>query len=433
MRVLTARIAFVSPTGWGNLGDAAIIDSLIHGVRARLPGATIVGFTQNPHDTRVRHRIDAFTLGGLTVPRYKIVEGPPRAAADAGGGTADRQTGASAARKALAMVPGLRGTYRLLRQVDSERRHRRLSAERIRHFDVVVVSGGGQLDEFWGGPFGHPYTLWRWGQLARAEGARYLVLSVGTGTLHRLGKLFVRRALALAEYRSYRDARSRELIGAPELTSGDPVVPDLAYAVPLAPAPPAAPRPSAIGVSPLAYVDPSLAPVVERRRYERHIAGLAGLTVRLVRAGHDVVLFSSDSQDRKPLAELRAQADAELAPDQRARIRVPEVDAVGSLLSVLRGCAVVVAARLHGVLLGHVAGRPALAISYERKVRTLMEGMGHERFCFELEEFDADGGWQRFRELHARADELAAEVARTVGEYRQRVDAQYDRVFGAPP
>ena len=47
---------------------------------------------------------------------------------------------------------------------------------------MVVAAGGGQLDDFWGGALAHPYTLWRFGGMARAVGARFVLLrGVGTG------------------------------------------------------------------------------------------------------------------------------------------------------------------------------------------------------------------------------------------------------------
>ncbi len=102
-------------------------------------------------------------------------------------------------------------------------------------------------------------------------------------------------------------------------------------------------------------------------------------------------------------------------------------------MEALAGCEVVVAARLHGVLLGHVAGCPVIAVSHERKVRTLMEEMGHGRFCFEMDEFSGEAAWERLLEIRARRPELASDVRRRAGGYRHRVDAQYDQLFGSSP
>ena len=67
------RFAFITPSGWGNLGDAAIVDSLIHAVRERVPGARIVGYTLNHADTGQRHGVEAGPLTGCSVPFYPVL------------------------------------------------------------------------------------------------------------------------------------------------------------------------------------------------------------------------------------------------------------------------------------------------------------------------------------------------------------------------
>lgn len=389
----------------------------------------MVGFTLAPYDTTARHGVEAFTCSGVSVPGYGTRETPPAPRPPgAGGGREEPEGLARRLRRAAALVPGAAAARRAARLAVAELRHLRASAARIRGFDAVVVAGGGQLDGFWGGPFGHPWTLWRWARLARAEGIPFVVLSVGTGTIPGASGRFVRGALRLAAYRSYRDARSRELVRAPDLTAADPVVPDLAYGLPLAAAPHV--RSRTVGVSPMAYADPRVWPAPDRARYRAHVDGLADLCVRLVGAGHDVELFSSNGSDAAPLEELRAAAAARLEPAGRARLRVSPAAGVQGLMALLGRCDVVVAARLHGVLLGHVAGRPALAISHERKVRTLMQDMGHERYCLEIDGFSPAVAWERFLELEGRLDELAADVAAKVSGCRARVEDQYDRIFG---
>ena len=293
--MIVKRVAFVSPTGWGNLGDAAIIESLIHGIRLRHPNAQILGLTQRPYDTTNRHAVPAFTCSGLSLPKYKMDE---RTEAEAGDDeepsapSAGQARASQATNRGLKAIPGVRPAVRALRLARAEMRHRRLSASRIKGFDRVVVAGGGQLDDFWGGPLGHPYTLLRWARIATKVGARYAVLSVGTGNLTPLSRLFVRRALALADYTSFRDVRSRELLRDPGLMRSAAVVPDLAYGLPLAHATELAhaPRPT-IGISPMAYADPRVWPVRDLARYRRHIETLVTLTVRLVGAGHLAFIY----------------------------------------------------------------------------------------------------------------------------------------------
>jgi polysaccharide pyruvyl transferase WcaK-like protein len=442
---VSARIAFVSPCGGGNLGDAAIVDSLIHGVRARLPGAEILGFTGNPDDTAVRHGVTAFHMRAPFGGRAKSVAEAAapgeasEAAAHAGTAEEDAESAAprrrSLVRRVLRSVPGARASWQTAVHFAADNRHYRTVAGQLRGCDLVIISGGGQFDELFGGPFKHPYALWRFGGMARDVGARFAILSVGTGTLTSPGRLFVRRALALADYASFRDMRSRELVG--EGTERALVVPDLAYALPLGAEPPAVPPPSpsarsVVGLSPMAYADPRFWPQADLAQYRRHVASLARMTVDLVRAGHQVVLFTTDGPDRLAVEELRAEVLPALRPDERALLRAPEVSGVPALLDILSGVHVVISARFHGVLLAHVMGRPTLAVAHERKVATLMDDMGHKRFCWPIDAFDPTRAWQRFLELDEGRATLAADIRARAAEYRGRVENQYDRVLTAP-
>jgi polysaccharide pyruvyl transferase WcaK-like protein len=425
-----AKIGFISPCGWGNLGDAAIVDSLIHGIRTRLPRARIVGFTLNPSDTRIRHGVDAYTCAAYSLPHYPSLEpseGVPAPGADGNGGAS---TGGSALRGLLQRIP-LRGSLRTAllapARLRHEPRHQRLSRERLEGASALVVAGGGQLDDVWGGFLGHPYVLRRWSRIAKQVGASFYVASVGTGTLSAPSRLFVKQALSAADYRSYRDERSRELLREPTLTRNDPIVPDLAYGHPTQAVPAPGKERLVVGVSPMNFGHPKLWPQGEASVYQKHVGTFGELTVRLLEAGHEVVLFSS-AIDPEAMEDAAAPAKA-LPAEARARLHVEEVRTVEGLFDVLAKVDLVVAARLHAVLLAHVAHRPVLAVSHERKVRTLMEQLGHARYCVDISDFEVPAGVALVREIAERRAPLTDEVAAFVAECRGRVERQYDRLF----
>src|SRR6185295_10980789 len=226
-------------------------------------------------------------------------------------------------------IPGARQGRRAVAMAMAELRHRREVSARLAGVDHVVVSGGGQLDEFWGGPFGHPYTLYRFSRAARSAGARFAVLSVGTGTLAtQLGRRFVRRALTTASYRSFRDARSRELAAPAGALDTDPIVPDLAYGLPVA-APALAPSTRRrIGVAPMCYADPRVWPKPDADRYAHHLASMAAIAARAVKGGHEVAMFGTDRPDAAPVAECHAIASRQLTGDERMRLTIAPVDDV---------------------------------------------------------------------------------------------------------
>ena len=55
-------IGILGPFGYGNLGDAAIQQSMIQHIYKFCPDAEIIGFSMNPRDTEARHNIKTFPL-----------------------------------------------------------------------------------------------------------------------------------------------------------------------------------------------------------------------------------------------------------------------------------------------------------------------------------------------------------------------------------
>jgi len=433
-----ARIAIVSPSGWGNLGDAAIIESLVAGIRRRLPKSEVIAFTLNAAGTTEQHGIPAHTLLGYSIPFYPMNMNGRAKEGEAQGPTAAPsawQKTVSTLHAALQRAP-LPGAVRDIviapARIAREAAHIRRSLRFLGGASAVVVAGGGQLDELFGGPWGHPWALLRYALLARATHAPFYVASVGTGTLaSRSSRFLVRRALALARYRSFRDDRSRELVGAPGITGNDPTVPDLAYGVPVTAAPLPGRDRLVVGLSPMNFGLPAHWPRQDASRYRRHVTSFGKLAARLLEEGQEVVIFTTDGDSLA--VQHTVEAIGELPQAARARLRVSPTPTLAELFPVLSGVDLVVAARLHGVLLAHVAHRPVLAVSHERKVATLMEEMGQSHFCMTIDEFDGERGYDRLQELAGRRRELSGEIARAVEQRRQRVFAQYDALFGPVP
>ncbi|MGH2899590.1 MAG: hypothetical protein ACRDMZ_13030, partial [Solirubrobacteraceae bacterium] len=83
------------------------------------------------------------------------------------------------------------------------------------------------------------------------------------------------------------------------------------------------------------------------------------------------------------------------------------------------------------VLLAHVVGCPVIAVSHERKVATLMSELGHEGYCTPIDELDPSAASARLNEVLADRDGISAHIREVAADHRRRVDAQFDRVFGA--
>src|SRR5260370_22031622 len=83
----------------------------------------------------------------------------------------------------------------------------------LRNVNMLVMTGTGMLGDFGIGPLGLHYQILKRSIVAKLRGARLLFVSVGAGPIaHPLSRWIVKRAISLADYRSYRDPFSKEYL-----------------------------------------------------------------------------------------------------------------------------------------------------------------------------------------------------------------------------
>lgn len=299
---------------------------------------------------------------------------------------------------------------------------------------MVIVSGGGQIDDYWGGPMGHPYTLLKWGVLARTTGARFVVLSVGYCTLaSRLSSLFVGKALQLAEYRSYRDLGSKNLLARFQFTHDDPVMPDLAFSYAERREAPdlvsTFPKVgSRIGISPIAYLLKGRWPKYDVAAFERYASNMVIFVTEILRRGHSVVLFSTDAQDQDVIELLMPRIETEVSPREMLDLCSAPVGCVRDLFDELDKLDLVVASRLHGVILSHICAKPVLAISYDRKVTHYMESVDQKQHCVDIHSILAHQLVDSFESLQKQQDASIRTVMGKTENFRASLKAQYNTV-----
>ena len=246
------RIALLTPYAGPNLGDASIQDAMVANIRLRLLDARFSGVTLNCDNFLDRHGAGAFPLTGASVRFYGMSRGrlarrPNERENLVAPSKNSRGIWASAIKstaKRLPFVPILWQCLRVSLRIPREIRHCVKGFVFLRTQDLLVVSGGGQLNEEYGGAWAHPFTLFKWAVLARMARVPYVVASVGAGKVtSRTSRMFVSAALRAACYRSYRDKHSREIAaGLLGRRAVDVVVPDLAFSLP----PTELPKPAAI-------------------------------------------------------------------------------------------------------------------------------------------------------------------------------------------
>lgn len=437
------RIGLLTPYDGSNLGDATIQTAVIENFLRRAPALELFGITLDPEDTTRRHKIPAFPITGLAVSSYSETLLRRRSAPLASPGpqtyspAPDRPAGGvRAALKALPLLgPGLKlllGGARLLRRMATEVRQLWPSLRIVRTCDLLLVSGGGQLDEEFGGPWGHPYALFRWALLAKLTGTRIAVASVGAQHLNRpLTRFFVKTALASAAYRSYRDPGSKRQVAGWHFTEADLCVPDLAFSLRVPVAPPAR-RPgeaAIVGVSPMIYGHAKHWPTKRHALYEGYSRRLAVFAHWLLDRGHTLLLFQSSGADRIAAADLKARLLELAGPGVTGRILEPEVRTVDRFFREVAAADYVVASRLHGVLMSHMLGKPVLAISFDRKVDAHMESMAQTQYCVDIGRFETADLITRFTALEENAPADRETILERVRQFRSRLDTQYDALL----
>lgn len=401
MMVLRKRRPFVAglmgPFGLGNLGDAAIQRSVIHHLRQRRPAATLYGISLNPADTEQRHGIPSFPL------RAEVSD------------LAASTTAARLVQRAVREASFLITSY-----------------PAVRTLTHLIVSGGGQLDDMWGGPFEQPWALLKWSTLASAVGAKVIFLSVGAGPLDaRASRHMVRLALKNGRYRSYRDEESRDFIARLGVREPGRVYPDLAFG--LAPEfhPIASPRPT-IAIGPLPFFDPRVWPERDQSVYDAYVDKLASVVGRLTRQGTRVLFVpGSLSQDPMVAADIRAVAASRYGAPGEA-IADSAAQTVPELIDDLRRCTAIVTSRFHGLVLGAMAGRPLIALSYHPKLEVLMRNMGQERFCAALPSFTTDWLHTAIAEAVAQRESISSTLLAFAAAQRAMLEEQFDRLFPVP-
>ena len=425
--------ALLSPCGTGNLGDAAIQDSIIYHVRRISPQTAFVGITLSPIDTESRHRIPGFPIDIFR--RGMPFEAVPSTLNDAELNPfppAFQQVCARA--QAITINAGhitdVRASRfrRIMRRMKAEVRHFQLALALFKFVDVLIISGGGQIDDLWGGAAQHPFALFKWTLAAKIRRRPILMVSVGSGRLRSsLSRWLVRCALSRVDRSTCRDRHSARVVGALVGKRID-VVPDMALAYPVAKD--AGPEPYnraagdrlRIGIAPMAFGDKRFWPEDKARQFGHYIDSLAEMARRQVQDGATIVLFSTTPADSHVTKELHEVLQATLPAEMRQNLTLKLPTSVESFIAALESTDVLVASRLHAIILATVCLRPMVAIACEWKVERHLSELGMGRYCHRFADVNADELYESVRSLAAEQPKFSGQIR----EFRERAEAKLE-------
>ena len=421
-------VALLTPYDGGNLGDAAIQEALIYNLRKANPAVPLCGITLYPEKTSAVHHFPCYPLAALTIPFYNASRKAKSSSPDVLG-SARPKTVRWRRFPLFAAFSIFRSPLKALQRIGHEIRHACKSYALLRHIDLLVIAGGGQLDEEWGGPWGHPLALFKWTVLARLAGSCVAFLSVGAcQTESRWTKFFLKTALSTAHYRSYRDQGSREIALRIHPRADGPVVPDLAFSLPAANFSGQTSGSVRVGVSPIAYGHQSLWPTRDPEKYRHYMGELGTFISALLRKGIHVSLFSSANPDDEIFAELTGSLDGTLAEAQLEALTIIKAASLYDLLALLQSVDFVVASRLHGLILSFFCGKPSLAISYDRKVQALMSDLDQAGYCVDIRSVQSAELLAKFEKMQANRDGITMQLEAKLGQYRHALETQYEMI-----
>jgi len=185
-----------------------------------------------------------------------------------------------------------------------------------------------------------------------------------------------------------------------------------------------------VGVSPIAYCDPRAWPRKDERRYTAYVSQIAELVKWLTREGYRLLFFTTDAPDIAALKDVQVMISGSATDADSVETLAGSMEqSPESLMKGISRADVVIASRLHGVILSHLCAIPVLAISFDPKVDAHMNAIGQQNYCLNIERLKLDALVERFNELRARREREAAHIRCAALAFRQQLETQYDEIF----
>ncbi|MEW6329969.1 MAG: polysaccharide pyruvyl transferase family protein [Pseudomonadota bacterium] len=418
------RVGLFGPYHSNNLGDTATQMAVMANLRRRHAGIEFIGICSDPPDAARTHGISAFQMSGterrIHEPPSAVIE-PDKAGTGANASSLPRWL----PYKIFQVVNPIRQSWNILRFAGK--------------IDALLISGGGQLCDFWGGPWTRPFELLAWTAACRLRRKRVIVFATAADNLTtRIGRAMCFLAMRLSHYTVYRDEYTVQAARAAGLAEPGHACPDAAFSLPLPPLV----LPASTKLAPVVLACPISKSAWLREintTYENYLEEFVDTCAQLVADGIIVQLSNSQVKMDMPVAQKvaerlrqRLQADPVLCE----RVQVMPSRTVGEFVALAGQADVVLASRLHGVILSLVAGTPVVGIAYIRKVAQVMADANLSEHCLELHGSSA----QRLTGMvHAALDNQAAlrDHIRAINvKFRAALEREYEAIArvlaGAP-
>ena len=394
------KIAFFGHFNSSNFGNESTLQTILYQLRRFHPDAEVVCISTGPEATVSTHQIEAIPIAEFWSPKNPFLK---------------------VVRKVGIGVPD--ELYRWTKCFLS-----------LRHVDMFIIPGTGLLTDAYGLFEWGPYNMFKWSLMAKLCHCKLLFVSVGAGPIYRtLGRSFVKLALSLADFRSYRDKSTMQYLeGIGFRTDNDQVSPDLAFSFPevLIPKQDTKKGRKCVGLGLMEYAGRYSVFKPTNETYLLYLESLARVVVWLLAHEYDVRLLSGDLGDVHVRQELKDLLRERLSMRDQAHIIDEPVLSVEDVLSHIAATDIVVATRFHNILFAFLCNKPVISISFHHKCDSLMSAMELSKYCLDINDLKADRLIQTFCDLEANASKVKVKIRDKVDKFRATLDEQYKLIFG---
>ena len=398
------KICFYGNFGSSNFGNESTLQAILYHVRRCLPEAELACICTGPETLTATQKIETVPISRTFVKPWKL----------------------------RTRLGGL--LRRIFIGVPSELCRWFNDFKTLKGADVLIVPGTGFLTDACGLMGCGPYNLFRWSLIARLRHCKLLFVSVGAGPLYgALGRYFVKSALSIADFRSYRDDASMNYlksIGFP--TNSDRVYPDLVFSLPETMLPRNhgnARRRPIVGLGLMTYAGKLSVAKPCNETYLDYLEQLVFFVKWLLAHDYDIRLLIGDLEDTHVTQEFKSLLRTRLETYDEERVTDGPVLSVEQLLSQIAATDIVVATRFHNVLMASLLNKPVIAITFHHKCASLMEEMGLSDYCHDINDMNADRLMAQFQDMERNAEKLKAVIRQKVEQSRKALDEQYSLIF----
>lgn len=393
------KISLFGHFGAANFGNESTLQAMLFNLRRQVPDAEITCICTEPEVVAADYKITALPINCIVVKPWNI-----------------RNPLVRLARKVFIGVPS--EFYRWLKGIKT-----------LWDVDALIVVGTGLMtDAFCIGAWG-PYSSFKWSVIAKLCRCQLMFVSVGAGPLERrAGRVFVKSALSLANFRSYRDEATLEYLKDIGFRpSGDRVYPDLAFSLPAVPSDRGAAkgRKPTVGLGLMVYDGMYGIEKTTRAHYEAYIEALEAFAIWLLNRGYDIRLLIGDLADMQEVEKFKYLIQKQSQKDGQARIIAEPITSARDLLSQLAATDFVVATRFHNILLALFLNKPSISISFHHKCSSLMDQMGLREYCQDIRQVNTDKLIEQFCDLEKNAGSLMRMIQQKVADCREALEEQY--------